>query len=44
MKVHCAQMGKYWKKIHISGRNHCLRAVEGLLEPEFQALYDVEKE
>ena len=40
----CAQMGKYWKNNTISGKNHCLRPDEGLLEAIFQALYDGERE
>ena len=30
--------------VHISGKNHYLRHVEGLLEAECQALYDGERE
>ena len=38
-----AILGQIMEYVHISGKNHCLRPAEGLLEVEFAAVCDGEK-
>jgi len=36
--------GQILEKVHISGKNHCLRPVESVMEAKLQALSDGERE